>query len=114
MPYDEALATRFRTALADTQNVTEKRMMGGVCFMVNGNMVGGAHREKSGEGVFMFRVGKENEPEALGRPGARPMINGTRRMRGFVFVDDEECGSEALDEWIVLALSFVTSLPAKT
>lgn len=113
MAYDELLAARFRDTLEGVANITEKRMMGGVCFMVNGNMIGGAHREKTGEGRFMFRVGKENEAEALARPGAMPMIHGSRRMGGFVFVDDGECDGPALADWVALARQYAESLPPK-
>ena len=70
MAYDEQLATRFRKAINEPSNISEKRMMGGLCFLHNGNMIGGADRNKEGSGRFMFRVGKDNETEALSRPGA--------------------------------------------
>ena len=113
MAIDEALNQRFRTASGSLGNVTEKRMMGGVCFLLNGNMLGGADRTKSGEGRFMFRVGKENEAIALARPGATVMQQGGRRMSGIIFVAEEACDQEALQEWIALALSFVSTLPEK-
>lgn len=113
MAYDEDLTNRFRLALGKQDNVEEKRMMGGVCFMVNGNMVGGADRQKDGRGRFMLRVGKDNHAEALKRPGATVMDMGGRRMRGFLFVDAEDCDDQALKEWTELALSFVATLPAK-
>ena len=68
MAYDEKLAQRFRDALENTTAITEKRMMGGVCFMYQGNMLGGADRHKTTDiGRFMFRVGKENQDKALQR-----------------------------------------------
>ena len=85
MAYDEALAERFRAALARRKNITEKRMMGGVCFLVNGNMIGGADRNKSGAGRFMFRVGKDNAEAAEALPGAEQMVQGGRKMSGFFF-----------------------------
>ena len=54
--------------------------MGGVCFLLNGNMIGGADRAKTGERRFMFRVGKEREAEAAGRPGAEVVNFSGRRM----------------------------------
>jgi TfoX/Sxy family transcriptional regulator of competence genes len=57
MAHDEDLAARFRDGLAGMAGVSEKRMMGGVCFFLHGNMIGGADRTKSGERRFMFRVG---------------------------------------------------------
>ena len=113
MAYDEDLAERMRQALEGLGGITEKRMMGGICFMLNGNMIGGADRTKEGQRRFMFRVGKDNHAEALGRPGAMPMEMGGRRMSGFVFVDAEDCDDGDLRDWIALARSFVAELPAK-
>lgn len=112
--YDEDLSDRLRDALEGMTGVSEKRMMGGLCFMLNGNMLGGAHREKSGEQLFMFRVGKENEGAALSRPGARPMQLGDRSpMRGFVFVDASLCDDIQLKDWVSLALAYISTLPSK-
>jgi len=113
MVYDEGLADRMRDAIGEAANLTAKRMMGGVCFLINGNMVSGAHREKTGEGLFMFRVGKEKEAEALSRPGARSFAPGGRRMGGIIFVPEEHCDIRSLREWVALARSFVDTLPPK-
>lgn len=117
MAVDEFLNDRFRTAYFSARGegaaFSEKRMMGGVCFLVNGNMLGGANRQKDGSGRFMFRVGKNLEAEALARSGAIPMINGEKRMGGMVFVEEDACDAHQLQEWVVLALSFVGSLPPK-
>ena len=111
--YDEALAAEFREVLDGMKGISEKKMMGGVCFFLNGNMIGGADRTKSGDGRFMFRVGKDNEVEALSRPGAEIVEQGGRRLGGMVFVDEAYCERPALDEWVSLSLSFVSTLPAK-
>lgn len=113
MAYDEELVTRFRKALGDLDGVREQRMMGGLCFMLNGNMIGGCDQTKEGARRFMFRVGKENAEEALARPGAEQMEMGGRVMRGFVFVDESDCGAKALKDWTKLALRFVATLPPK-
>jgi hypothetical protein len=76
MAVDEGLNEIYRSALVDVPGVTEKKMMGGVCFMVNGNMLGGAHREKDGTGYFMFRVGKENAASAEKIGGGEVMKQG--------------------------------------
>jgi TfoX/Sxy family transcriptional regulator of competence genes len=80
MAYDPALAQTLRQALPPDLKFTEKRMMGGLCVFLNGNMVAGADRTKTGDGRFMFRVGKENEAQALMRPGASVVDLGGRRM----------------------------------
>lgn len=113
MAYNEELTLRLRNALAKLDGITEQRMMGGVCFMLNGNMICGADCSKSGGRRFMFRVGKDNQETALKRKGATAMEMGGRLMRGFVFVDHEACPDPVLDDWIAFALSFVGSLPPK-
>lgn len=113
MAYDETLAARFRAALVGIPNVSEKRMMGGVCFLVNGNMVGGADRTRDGRGRFMFRLGPDNDVAGHALPGAEPMTQGGRRMRGFFFVDEHTCTDEAMAQWLEMALAFVRDLPPK-
>ena len=113
MAYDEILTQRFRKALARRRGITDKRMMGGICFLKNGNMIGAADRNKQGLGRFMFRVGKQNEARALRRKGAYVMEHGGRRMGGFIFVNEDDCNDAQLRAWIDLALEYVGSLPAK-
>jgi len=88
-------------------------MMGGTCFFINGNMLGGADRTKEGEGRFMFRVGKDNEAQALTRKGAAVMVQGGRRMGGLIFVSEGVCDKKALRDWVALAQDFVGTLPPK-
>jgi TfoX/Sxy family transcriptional regulator of competence genes len=113
MAYDEHTADRFRKALAGLEGISEKKMMGGVCFLLNGNMVGGADRPKDGEPRFMFRAGKDNVDAATALPGAQPMEMGTRKMRGFFFVQETSCDDSALKAWVSLCVSFAASLPPK-
>lgn len=114
MVYDADLAARMRRAIGPRPELTEKRMMGGVCFLLNGNMLGGAHRDKqSGDGFLMFRVGKENDAEVLERPEAIAMVQGKRRMGGLFNVHEDDCTDPVLDEWLALAISFAGSLPPK-
>lgn len=113
MAYDEGLAERFRDGLRGTAHISEKRMMGGVCFFLNGNMIGVADRTKAGDGRFMFRVGKDNEPEALSRPGASVVEQGGKRLGGLIFVEETSCDDAALKSWVSLALDFVSRFPPK-
>lgn len=108
MPHDPHLAERMRKALADRQGVVEKKMFGGYCWLLDGNMFAGVE-----VGRYMFRVGKELEAEALARPGASPMDITGRPMKGFVWVREERADGEELLEWIELALRFVSTLPPK-
>lgn len=117
MAHDENLTAEFRAALSahlgNQRRLEEKKMMGGVCFMLDGNMVGGADRTKDGDGRFMFRVGKDNETAGAALPGAQPMVTGGRRMSGFFFVDEAECNDEVMSDWLDLTLGFVKTLPKK-
>ncbi len=113
MAYDEEMTDRYRATLDGMAGISEKRMMGGVCFFLDGNMIGGADRSKDGERRFMFRVGKENEAEALARDGARIVELGGRRMGGLIFVPIDVCDDAALKDWISMALRFVSTLPPK-
>jgi TfoX/Sxy family transcriptional regulator of competence genes len=113
MPHDEGLAQILRDALADTPGVSEKRMFGGLCFLLNGNMLCGVHGDKIGPGG-MFRVGKENEATALAIDGAGPMTFTGRKMGGMVDVTAEALADDAARaEWLRLALDFVGALPSK-
>ena len=117
MAYDEATTDRFRRvltcSLGHSESITEKRMMGGTCFMLNGNMVGGADKPKDGTARFMFRIGKENREKGEALPLAQQMEMGGRVMGGFFFVEAEDCDDALLGRWIDLALDFVKTLPAK-
>ena len=113
MAIDEGLNEVYRSALEEVPSVTEKKMMGGVCFMVNGNMLGGAHREKNGTGYFMFRVGKENAAAAEKIGGGEVMKQGGRIMSGFYFVAADDCSDKLFEKWKSLALSHALSLPPK-
>lgn len=105
---NEALAERLRKALAGRKNISEKRMFGGVCFLLRGNMLCG-----TGKTDFMFRVGKEQDAEALSRKGARPMDITGKVMKGFVWVDPARCDARSLARWLRLADAYVGRLPAK-
>lgn len=113
MAIDEGLNERFRTAVSTLNGISEKDMMGGTCFMLNGNMLGGADINKDGNPRFMFRVGKDNEATALKRAGAIPVELGKRRMGGLIFVDSKKCNKKQLDAWVKLTLQFVGNLPKK-
>lgn len=107
MPYDPELLDAMRQALAGRPDITEKKMFGGYCWMLNGNMLCGVE-----VGRLMFRVGKALEAEALARPGASPMDITGKPMAGFVWVRADEA-LEELAGWIGLAARFVGDLPPK-
>src|SRR3989338_371519 len=105
---NEALADRVREVFAGRRNISEKRMFGGVCFLLRGNMLCG-----TGKADFMFRVGKAQDAEALSRKGARPMDITGKVMKGFVWVDPGACDARGLKRWIDLAESYVGKLPTR-
>lgn len=109
MAYNEGLAERLREVFEGQVEAVEKRMFGGLAFMVNGNMCCGVERES-----LMARVGPDQYEEALKQPHARPMDFTGRPMRGFVYVDlDGVESDEALNEWVQRCLNFVGTLPPK-
>ena len=114
MPQDPELTHRMRRALEAHAGISEKRMMGGTCFFLNGNMLSGARRDKDGLRRFMFRVGKEREAEALAKPEARPLIQGTRKLGGLVIVAGEDCPEDKLRDWLSLCLAHAAALPPKS
>jgi TfoX/Sxy family transcriptional regulator of competence genes len=103
MPYDESLADRVRSLIACThKNIEEKRMFGGLCFMVNDKMCVGVEKER-----LMVRLDPAAYDEAMKRRGCRPMDFTGRVMKGFVFVDAAVLDSDdELQYWIDLALEY--------
>jgi TfoX/Sxy family transcriptional regulator of competence genes len=106
---DENLAERIRAVLAGTGSVREVRMFGGLCFMLNGNMVAGASKRG-----LLVRVGKDQHTRALARPDAKRMEMFGRPMEGYVFIDPLPRDEQTLREWLDLAVAFVNTLPAKS
>jgi hypothetical protein len=108
MPHDPHLADAMRLALKRKTDITERNMFGGYCWMLRGNMLCGVE-----VGRYMFRVGKDLEPDALQRPGASPMNITGRPMRGFVWVQADHAQHVVLKDWIAFATSYVSTLPPK-
>jgi len=113
MALDEDLNDRLRAHLGKRSGLAEKKMMGGMCFLLNGHMICGADRTKEGERRFIFRVGKDNHDRANALPGAMPMIQGGRVMSGLFFVGDDDASDEVLDTWLDLAVSHALTLTPK-
>jgi TfoX/Sxy family transcriptional regulator of competence genes len=107
MPLDENLLELVRRALLRTPDVEEKRMFGGIAFMVRGNMcvcVGGKG--------LMCRIDPEAQDEALEQEGCRPMVMRDKPMRGFLRVDSEVVSSSReLGYWMRLVLDYNRKLP---
>lgn len=106
----EDLSDRIRGLLPPRLPMTEKKMFGGRCFMLAGNMLVCPMKD----GSLLVRVGKEGYEEALTLPGAEAMNMGTKTMTGFVQVSGDVLEDEdVLNEWIDRARRFVDTLPPK-
>ena len=104
------LADRIRVLISDRPGITEKRMFGGIAFMLRGNMLVGPIKG----GGLLVRVGKDGYEAALARPGAGPMTFTGRPMSGFVEVTGDVLeDDDTLTEWIAVAEAFVSTLPPK-
>lgn len=109
MAYDEGLATLMRDDLADQYGVEEKKMFGGLCFMLNGNMLCGVHK-----GGGMYRVGKSNQDAALAIDGVSPLAFTGKKMGGMLDVDDDLMADDTRRlKVMALAMDFVAALPTK-
>jgi TfoX/Sxy family transcriptional regulator of competence genes len=107
--YDPETVQRVRRLLADRGDVTEKKMVGGLSFLVNGNMCCGVTGQD-----LMVRVGPDGREQALREPHVRPMRFGGRVLSGFICVEPAGfAAGEALARWVQRGLDFVAGLPAK-
>jgi TfoX/Sxy family transcriptional regulator of competence genes len=109
MAYDEGLAERLREFFSTRKDVAEKKMFGGIAFMVSGNMCCGVVND-----TLMARVGPDQYEAALNKPHARKMDFTGKPLKGFVYVAAEGFESDKeLAGWIKRCLNFVSTLPAK-
>jgi TfoX/Sxy family transcriptional regulator of competence genes len=107
MAYNEYLADRIRNAMSDANSAfEEKKMMGGLTFMVKNKMCVGVVKDE-----LMARIGPDAYEEALSAPGVRKMDFTGRPMKGYVFINAEGMDTEQqLAHWLSLALKFNTVL----
>ena len=109
MAYDEDLVNRLREVLAG-ERVDEKRMFGGLAFLINGNMAVAS----SGRGGLMVRVPPEDTAELLSRDYVEPMVMAGRETRGWVRIgDDGVRTARQLKSWVSRGVDYAKSLPAK-
>ncbi len=109
MAYEEALASRIRDHLGHDPSIAEKKMFGGVAYMLKGNMAVGIH----GDGL-MVRLDPDEHESALAEPGVGEFGMAGRRMRGWVVVDAETVADDdVLATWIERGLNYAGSLPEK-
>ena len=109
MAYDEKMAERIRAALKGRRGISEKKMFGGLSFLVRGNMAVGIAKDQ-----LMVRVGPDAYEESLARNHARPMDFTGRPMKGYVFVAKPGFRTGAsLKKWVDRGVEFAKTLPAK-
>ena len=109
MVYSEQLAHRARVALAATRNLEERRMFGGLAFMVNGHMCCGIVGEE-----LMVRVGPDLYEASLAQPHTREMDFTGKPLKGMVYVESEGLTSERqLGQWVQRGLAYISTLPTR-
>jgi TfoX/Sxy family transcriptional regulator of competence genes len=108
--YDEELANRIRELMAGESGVTEKKMFGGLAFLVGGNMAVAA----SGQGGLMVRCDPADTDKLLAKPHAGPFEMRGRSMDGWLRVDDEGVKTKRqLEPWVKTGVTYARSLPRK-
>jgi len=109
MAYDEALAQRIRTALPGIPGITEKKMFGGIAFMVDNNMACGVSKDN-----LMVRISPDATDAALAQPNVRLFDMTGRPMKGWVLVEPAGIKTDDdLKHWIEQGVTFAQSLPPK-
>ncbi len=109
MAYNEKLAGRVRQALAKRKGLSEKKMFGGIAFMLRGKMCCGVVKND-----LVIRIGPERYKKALSHPYARPMDFTGRPLKGFVFVSPNGYKADkALAKWVAQAVQFAMTLARK-
>lgn len=109
MAFDEALAGRVRNALATRKGIVEKKMFGGLAFLVRGNMCVGVHGDE-----LIVRLQPEAAERALSEPNVRRFDLTGRPMKGWLLVTSDGLATQtALRRWVDAALAFASSLPPK-
>ena len=109
MAYDETLNSRISNITSKWRNTDSKKMFGGVCHLLNGNMVCGVNKDS-----LILRLGEKGAEDAMELPGVRPFDMTGRPMKGWVMVDPEGIPTDgALLAWLEKAKGFVDTLPLK-
>lgn len=109
MAYDEGLAERIREQFQDRIDVEEKKMFGGLCFMISDHMSCGIVND-----TLMLRVGPDRYQECLAREHASEMDFTGRAMKGMIYVSPEGLeDDDSLSMWLRISMDFVKSLPPK-
>lgn len=107
MPYDEKL-DEYITSIVSDWGTTRKKMFGGTCHLLNGNMICGVYRHH-----LILRLGEESAKEALTRPHVKEFDVSGKPMKGWVMIDSSVLTQADFVKWLHRARDFVTTLPPK-
>src|ERR1044071_10123875 len=109
MAFDEKLAERVRKEIKSQKGVSEKKMFGGLSFLINGNMSIGVHGSE-----LIVRIAPEQTDEALKQPGVRIFDMSGRPMKGWLLAGGEATSdSKSFQKWIRTGVNYASSLPKK-
>ena len=109
MTYNESLDNRIKKIITNWHSTDSKKMFGGVCYLLSGNMFCGVYKDS-----LILRLGEEKAGEALKFTFIKPFDITGRPMKGWVMVEQEGCATDAeLKNWLTLAKEFVSKLPPK-
>ena len=109
MPYNEEIQTRIEKIVSSWENTDSKKMFGGMCHLLNGNMFCGVYKD-----FLILRLGEENADKALRLTFVKPFDITGRPMKGWIMVGpDGFHNDEELEAWLNQAKEFVLALPAK-
>lgn len=107
MPYSEELDSKI-IRLTTGWGTTRKKMFGGTCHLLDGNMMCGVYKN-----YLILRLGEHQAREALGRPHVKPFDITGKPMKGWVMVDESGFAGQQLESWLGMAREFAASLPPK-
>lgn len=109
MPYNEEINTRLKSLIIKWKDITHKKMFGGVCYLLNGNMLCGVYKE-----FLILRLGPNLDEKLYSNPHVRPFDITGKPMKGWIMVEKNGfLKDEELKKWLTLGKDFVRTLPAK-
>jgi TfoX/Sxy family transcriptional regulator of competence genes len=109
MPYNEEIDVRIKNVVSNWKNTDAKKMFGGVCHLLNGNMFCGVYKD-----YLILRLGGQKSEEVLKSPFAKPFDITGRPMKGWVMLEENGFNTDKLlKDWLLSAKAFVETLPAK-
>jgi TfoX/Sxy family transcriptional regulator of competence genes len=108
MAYSKTLDGRIGEIISGWENIIPREMFGGVCYLLNGNIVCGVYKD-----YLILRLGEQEAAAALQKPGVSEFDITGRPMNGWVMVEERACAGKNLEAWLNKARGFVAGLPVK-